>query len=42
MDTTVVREAPALARETSLEHKVNVAMSLLLVATVVGLWIYFR
>jgi solute:Na+ symporter, SSS family len=42
MDTTAVRKAPALARETALEHKVNVAMSLLLVATVVGLWIYFR
>jgi solute:Na+ symporter, SSS family len=42
LDTTVVREAPALARETSLEHTVNVGMSLLLVATVVGLWIYFR
>jgi solute:Na+ symporter, SSS family len=42
MDTTVVRDAPALARETALEHKINVAMSVLLVATVVGLWIYFR
>jgi SSS family solute:Na+ symporter len=42
LDTTVVKESPALARETPLEHKINVAMSLLLVATVVGLWIYFR
>ena len=32
----------ALARESPMEHKLNVAFSLLLVATVVGLWIYFR
>ena len=31
-----------LARESPMEHKLNVAFSLLLVATVVGLWIYFR
>jgi SSS family solute:Na+ symporter len=30
------------ARETPLEHRINVIFSLLLVATVVGLWIYFR
>jgi len=40
IDTTAA--APALARETPLEHKLNVFFSLLLVATVVGLWIYFR
>jgi len=28
--------------ETGLEHKINVAFSLLLAATVIGLWIYFR
>jgi hypothetical protein len=32
----------SLARESPMEHKLNVAFSLLLVATVVGLWIYFR
>src|ERR1700756_4487154 len=30
------------AQETPLEHRLNVIFSLLLVATVVGLWIYFR
>jgi SSS family solute:Na+ symporter len=30
------------AQETPLEHRINVIFSLLLVATVVGLWIYFR
>ena len=29
-------------RETPLERNLNIAFSLLLVATVVGLWIYFR
>ena len=32
----------SLARESPLEYRVNVAASLLLIATVVGLWIYFR
>ncbi len=32
----------SLERESPMEHKLNVAFSLLLVATVVGLWIYFR
>ncbi|HXS89862.1 MAG TPA: sodium:solute symporter [Steroidobacteraceae bacterium] len=32
----------SLARESPREHKLNVAFSLLLIATVVGLWIYFR
>jgi len=43
MDTTAVT-APAFkpAAETAMEHRINVAFSLLLVATVVGLWIYFR
>src|SRR5215470_9792592 len=30
------------AHETPMEHRVNVAFSLLLLATVIGLWIYFR
>ena len=30
------------ARETPLERRLNVIFSLLLVATVIGLWIYFR
>jgi SSS family solute:Na+ symporter len=30
------------AKETPFEHRLNVALSTLLVATVVGLWIYFR
>jgi SSS family solute:Na+ symporter len=42
LDTAVVSTSPALARETALEHKLNVAFTLLLLATVVGLWIYFR
>jgi solute:Na+ symporter, SSS family len=41
LDTQQVA-APALARETPLEHKLNVAFSLLLIATVIGLWINFR
>jgi SSS family solute:Na+ symporter len=32
----------SLARESATEHKLNVAFSLLLVATVIALWIYFR
>lgn len=43
MDTTLVSmPARKPAKETPLEHRVNVIFSLLLVATVVGLWIYFR
>ncbi len=30
------------AHETPMEHRINVVFSLLLLATVVGLWIYFR
>ncbi len=41
LETTRV-EGPHLAKETQLEHRVNIFFSLLLVATVVGLWIYFR
>ena len=45
LETTPVAPAPkkfALARETRFEHALNVTFSGLLVATVVGLWIYFR
>src|SRR3989440_8051675 len=41
LDTTDV-SAPHLAKETKLEHAMNVAFSLALIATVVGLWIRFR
>lgn len=30
------------AAETALEHRINIAFSLLLLASVIGLWIYFR
>ena len=33
---------PHLARETRAEHSMNVAFTCLLLATVIGLWIYFR
>jgi SSS family solute:Na+ symporter len=42
IDTAPVGAPPALARETRFEHRVNVALSVGLLATVVGLWIYFR
>ena len=41
IDTVSVTKV-SLARESPREHKLNVAFSLLLIATVVGLWIYFR
>lgn len=34
--------APHLAAETAFEHRMNVALSLLLALSVIGLWIYFR
>lgn len=43
LDTTDVstpRRKPA--QETPMEHRINVVFSLLLLATVIGLWIYFR
>ncbi len=40
--TGVAARKVALRGETSLEHRLNVTFSLLLFATVVGLWIYFR
>jgi SSS family solute:Na+ symporter len=30
------------AHETPMEHRINVVFSLLLLATVIGLWVYFR
>ena len=45
LETMKVDPAPRrfrLARETTLEHRLNVAFSGLLLATVIGLWIYFR
>src|SRR5678815_5142267 len=39
-DVAVTRVS--LVRESPLERKLNIAFSLLLIATVVGLWIYFR
>jgi SSS family solute:Na+ symporter len=42
IDMAPVGDVHALARETRFEHRVNVALSVGLLATVVGLWIYFR
>jgi SSS family solute:Na+ symporter len=42
IDTTIVQNVRKPAKETPLEHRINVVFSLALVATVVGLWIYFR
>ncbi len=44
MDTLEVAVAPAhrLARETRWEHRINLAMSAVLLALVIGLWIHFR
>ena len=41
IDSTDVH-APAMAKETGLEHGLNIAFTLALIATVVGLWIRFR
>jgi len=42
IDTTMMTNVRKPAKETPLEHRINVVFSLALVATVVGLWIYFR
>ncbi len=43
LDTTVVSGRKiALRRETPFERRLNIAFSLLLLATVIGLWIHFR
>jgi SSS family solute:Na+ symporter len=41
IDSTEV-SAPHLAKETRTEHKVNMALTFALLATVIGLWVYFR
>jgi len=41
LDTVDVKTAH-LARETPTEHRVNLVFTYLLLATVLGLWIYFR
>jgi SSS family solute:Na+ symporter len=41
IDATSV-SGPRLARETTLEHRLNVAFSLALLVTVISLWIHFR
>jgi SSS family solute:Na+ symporter len=43
METTVVGQPQRKpAQETPVERRINIAASLLLLATVIGLWIYFR
>jgi SSS family solute:Na+ symporter len=42
IETAPVAPVHALARETGLEHRLNVLFSGALLATVIGLWIYFR
>ncbi len=42
MDVTPIQAQYKPAAETAFEHRVNLAFSLTLFATVVGLWIYFR
>jgi SSS family solute:Na+ symporter len=42
MDVSFTQGGRKPAAETAIEHRLNVAFSMLLVATVVGLWIYFR
>ena len=39
---TIDDVAKVLARETTLEHRLNVGFTGVLLATVIGLWIYFR
>jgi hypothetical protein len=39
---TVDVQTPHLARETRAEHRINLALTYVLLATVLGLWIYFR
>jgi len=41
IDSTDI-SAPHLAKETRTEHAINVTLTLALLATVIGLWIYFR
>jgi solute:Na+ symporter, SSS family len=41
LDTTVVGK-PRLEKETRTEHNINLAFTAVLLATVIGLWVYFR
>jgi SSS family solute:Na+ symporter len=42
IETAPVAGVRSLGRETRLEHRVNVAFTIALLATVIGLWIHFR
>jgi hypothetical protein len=42
MDVTRVESAPKPAPESRTQHRINAALSVALVLTVVSLWIYFR
>ncbi|MDP9269083.1 MAG: hypothetical protein M3P27_12265, partial [Acidobacteriota bacterium] len=42
VEPVLLRDEHKPAPETALEHRINVTMSTVLVAVVVGLWIYFR
>ena len=43
LETTVVSTPQRKpAHETPMEHRINIVFSLLLLATVIGLWVYFR
>jgi len=42
LDVIAVHPTRKPAAETASEHTINLVFSLVLVATVVGLWIYFR
>jgi len=42
MDVIHLQNVRKPARETPTEHVINVVFSLALLATVIGLWIYFR
>jgi hypothetical protein len=42
IETTAITPVREVAHETPREHQLNLAFTFLLLATVVGLWIYFR
>jgi hypothetical protein len=42
LETTPVTGVHAVPRETRRERRLNVAFTIALVTTVIGLWIYFR
>jgi hypothetical protein len=39
---TIDAKSPILQRETSREHKINLTLTYILIATALCLWIYFR